>query len=101
MDISTNYGDPVRAAADGLVVEVETRAGYGRMVVVDHGFGTTTCYGHLSGFNTRPGARVKRGDVVGFVGTSGRSSGPHVHYEVRVYGAPVNPWRYLRGNSAD
>jgi len=101
VDISSTYGDEVRAAADGLVVAVETRAGYGRVVVIDHGFGTSTWYGHLSGFDTWLGARVKRGEVIGYVGTSGRSSGPHVHYEVRVYGAPVNPWRYLRGGTAD
>lgn len=101
VDISSSYGDAVRCSADGLVVAVEERAGYGRVVVVDHGFGTSTWYGHLSGFSTQIGARVKRGEVIGRVGTSGRSSGPHVHYEVRVYGAPVNPWRYLRGSSAD
>ncbi len=101
VDISSTYGDAVRSSADGLVVAVETRPGYGRVVVVDHGFGTSTWYGHLSGFNTWLGARVKRGEVIGYVGTSGRSSGPHVHYEVRVYGAPVNPWRYLRGSAAD
>jgi murein DD-endopeptidase MepM/ murein hydrolase activator NlpD len=101
VDISSSYGDAVHAAADGLVVAVDTRPGYGRVVVVDHGFGTSTWYGHLSGFSTQVGAQVKRGEVIGYVGTSGRSSGPHVHYEVRVYGAPVNPWRYLRGSSAD
>jgi murein DD-endopeptidase MepM/ murein hydrolase activator NlpD len=101
VDISSSYGDAVRTAADGLVVAVETRPGYGHVVVVDHGFGTSTWYGHLSGFTTSVGARVKRGEVIGYVGTSGRASGPHVHYEVRVYGAPVNPWRYLRGTSAD
>jgi len=101
VDISSVYGDAVRSAADGLVVAVETRPGYGHVVVVDHGFGTSTWYGHLSDFTTRVGARVKRGEMIGHVGTSGRSSGPHVHYEVRVYGAPVNPWRYLRGSSAD
>jgi murein DD-endopeptidase MepM/ murein hydrolase activator NlpD len=96
VDISSQYGDEVRASADGVVVAVETRAGYGRLVVVDHGFGVSTWYGHLSGFRTQPGARVKRGEVVGYVGVSGRVTGPHVHYEVRIYGAPVNPWRYLR-----
>jgi len=100
VDISSDYGDDVRAAAEGLVVAVETQAGYGRTVIVDHGFGITTLYGHLSGFKTRLGARVKRGEVVGTVGMSGRVTGPHVHYEVRLYGAPVNPWRYLRGSSA-
>jgi len=100
VDISSEYGDDVRAAADGLVVAVEQRAGYGRMILVDHGFGTTTLYGHLSSFKTRVGARVKRGEAIGTVGTSGRASGPHVHYEVRIYGTPVNPWRYLRGSAA-
>ena len=100
VDISSYYGDEVRVAADGMVVAVETRPGYGRLVIVDHGFGLTTWYGHLSGFKTRVGAQVTRGEVVGYVGTSGRASGPHVHYEVRSYGAPVNPWRYLRGGSA-
>jgi murein DD-endopeptidase MepM/ murein hydrolase activator NlpD len=66
---------------------------------VDHGFGTTTWYGHLSGFNVQEGKQVRRGDVIGYAGTSGRSTGPHVHYEIRLNGAPVNPWRYLRFNS--
>ena len=101
VDISSYYGDVVRAAADGLVVAVEIRAGYGRLVVVQHGFGLETWYGHLSSFSTRVGKSVKRGEVIGTVGLSGRSTGPHVHYEVRSYGAPVNPWRYLRGGSAD
>ncbi|HWQ02840.1 MAG TPA: M23 family metallopeptidase [Candidatus Nitrosotenuis sp.] len=102
VDISAAYGTEVRAAADGIVVTVEMRAGYGRVVIIDHGFGTTTWYGHLSGFRAREGATVKRGEVIGYVGTSGRASGPHVHYEVRFYGAPVNPWRFLSsGNSAD
>jgi len=99
VDISSQYGDEVRASADGVVVAVESRPGYGRMVVVDHGFGISTWYGHLSGFRTQPGARVKRGDVIGYVGVSGRVTGPHVHYEVRIRGTPVNPWRYLRFTS--
>src|SRR5262249_16701896 len=96
VDISSEYGDPVRATADGVVVAVEVQAGYGRLIVVDHAFGISTWYGHLSSFNTRPGTFVKRGDVIGFVGMSGRVTGPHVHYEVRIRGTPVNPWRYLR-----
>jgi len=99
VDISSPYGDPVRATADGVVAVVEARAGYGRFVVVDHNFGISTWYGHLSGFNTRPGTYVRRGDVIGFVGVSGRVTGPHVHYEVRIHGAPVNPSRYLRFSS--
>jgi murein DD-endopeptidase MepM/ murein hydrolase activator NlpD len=100
VDISAPYGSEVHAAADGIVTIVETRAGYGRVVVVDHGFGTSTWYGHLSSFKAQEGARVRRGEIIGYVGTSGRATGPHVHYEVRIYGTPVNPWRYLRnGNS--
>lgn len=101
VDISTDYGTPVRATADGYVVAAENRSGYGRLVVLDHGFGVTSWYGHLSSYGTFSGARVRRGDVVGFVGVSGRSTAPHVHYEVRIHGAPVNPWRYLRATTAD
>jgi murein DD-endopeptidase MepM/ murein hydrolase activator NlpD len=95
MDIASHYGDQVRATADGVVSVVDQRAGYGRLVVIDHGFGVTTWYGHLSGFNTQTGMHVKRGDVIGYEGASGRSTGPHLHYEVRIYNTPVNPWRYL------
>jgi murein DD-endopeptidase MepM/ murein hydrolase activator NlpD len=100
VDIGASYGDPVHAAADGVVVGVETRAGYGRLVVIDHGFGISTWYGHLSAFATRVGVQVRRGEVIGYVGESGRATAPHVHYEVRIYGTPVNPWRYLRGSGA-
>ena len=95
MDIASHYGDDVRATADGVVTVVEQRAGYGRLVVIDHGFGVTTWYGHLSAFKTQAGMHVKRGDVIGNEGDSGRSTGAHVHYEVRIYNTPVNPWRYL------
>jgi murein DD-endopeptidase MepM/ murein hydrolase activator NlpD len=100
VDISSQYGDSVRATADGVVIEAEDRAGYGRLVVVDHGYGVTTWYGHLSTFNVVPGEQLRRGDTIGTVGVSGRSTGPHVHYEVRINGAPVNPMRYLRQASA-
>lgn len=96
LDIASHYGDPIRATADGIAETVEQRAGYGRLVVIDHGFGVTTWYGHLSGFNIQAGMRVKAGDVIGYEGDSGRSTGPHLHYEVRIYNTPVNPWRYLR-----
>jgi murein DD-endopeptidase MepM/ murein hydrolase activator NlpD len=96
MDIASHYGDAIHATADGLVVEANRRGGYGRLVVIDHGFGVTTWYGHLSAFNTQVGMHVKAGDVIGYEGQSGRSTGPHLHYEVRVYNTPVNPWRYLR-----
>jgi murein DD-endopeptidase MepM/ murein hydrolase activator NlpD len=100
IDIASRYGDDVRASADGVVVSVDRRAGYGRLVIIDHGFGVTTWYGHLSGFNIQAGMHVKRGDVIGYEGQSGRSTGPHLHYEVRIYNTPVNPWRYLRGISS-
>ena len=99
LDIASHYGDEIRATADGVVTEVGRRSGYGRLVVIDHGFGVTTWYGHLSGFNTQLGMAVKRGDVIGYEGQSGRSTGPHLHYEVRIYNTPVNPWRYLRNTS--
>jgi murein DD-endopeptidase MepM/ murein hydrolase activator NlpD len=96
VDISSQYGTAVHATADGVVIGAEAHVGYGNLVILDHGFGVTTFYGHLSGFNVTPGQRVTRGDVIGYVGVSGRSTGPHVHYEVRINGAPVNPMRYLR-----
>jgi murein DD-endopeptidase MepM/ murein hydrolase activator NlpD len=96
LDIASHYGDAVRATADGVIEEVDERAGYGRLIVIDHGFGVTTWYGHLSGFNVQSGMHVKSGDVIGYEGNSGRATGPHVHYEVRIYNTPVNPWRYLR-----
>lgn len=96
VDISNRYGNPVRVSADGMVVAVGQRSGFGRVVVVDHGSGITTWYAHLSGFAAYLGQAVQRGDVIGYVGSSGRSTGPHLHYEVRLYDAPVNPWRFLR-----
>lgn len=101
IDIASHVGDPIHATADGVVTVVEKRAGYGQLVVIDHGFGVTTWYGHLSRFNTEVGMRVKRGDVIGYEGDTGRSTGPHLHYEVRIYNTPVNPWRYLQHAAAD
>jgi murein DD-endopeptidase MepM/ murein hydrolase activator NlpD len=95
MDIASHYGDSVHATADGIVAVVEQRAGYGKLVVIDHGFGVSTWYGHLSAFSTHVGTHIKRGDIIGLEGASGRSTGPHLHYEVRIYNTPVNPWRYL------
>jgi murein DD-endopeptidase MepM/ murein hydrolase activator NlpD len=100
VDISSQYGTAVRAAADGVVTGAEEHVGYGRLVVLDHGYGVTTFYGHLSAFNVTVGQHVNRGDVIGYVGVSGRTTGPHVHYEVRINGAPVNPMRYLRSTVA-
>lgn len=100
VDISADYGEGVRAAADGVVLEAAVHSGYGRLVIIDHGFGVTSWYGHLSSFTVPPGIHVKRGDIIGYVGVSGRTTGPHVHYEVRINDAPVNPMRYLRFTSS-
>lgn len=99
VDISASYGTPVHVTADGVVTAVEEHPGYGRVVVVDHGFGMATWYGHLSDFRAELSQKVHRGDVIGYSGSSGHSTGPHVHYEIRINGAPINPWRYLRFNS--
>jgi len=100
VDVSADYGSPVHATADGMVVSADQHTGYGRVVILDHGFGLTTWYAHLSAYSVVPGTRVKRGEVIGYAGISGRSTGPHVHYEVRMNNAPVNPWRYMRNASS-
>jgi murein DD-endopeptidase MepM/ murein hydrolase activator NlpD len=95
IDIASYYGDAIRAAAEGTVTFVGQRAGYGNVIVIDHGFGYTTLYAHLSRFSTQGGVNVKRGDVIGYEGQSGRATGPHLHYEVRINNEPVNPWPFL------
>src|SRR5438477_11254623 len=95
IDISSAVGQPVRAPADGVVVKAEWANGYGNVVYLSHGFGFSTRYAHLSGYAIRPGQRVQRGDVIGYVGTTGRSTGPHLHYEVRLNNIPVNPLAYI------
>ena len=96
IDISAPNGTPVRATADGDVSDAAMGAGYGREVVLDHGHDVTTVYGHLSAIAVMPGQHVTVGQVIGYVGQSGRSTGPHLHYEVRVHNVPVNPHKYLR-----
>ena len=96
IDISTNYGTPILAPADGTVTFADQYAGYGRMIEIQHGQGFTTRYGHMSAFAVGNGQSVHRGDVIGYVGQSGRSTGPHLHYEVWVHNTPVNPYKYLR-----
>ena len=95
IDISSAVGQPVRAPADGIVVKSEWANGYGNVVYISHGYGYSTRYGHLSTFSVHPGDHVKRGDVIGHVGSTGRSTGPHLHYEVRLNNAPVNPLEYI------
>lgn len=96
IDIDAPYGTPVRATADGEVTGQEMGAGYGRQVVLNHGHDVLTVYGHLSSIAVLPGQHVTRGQVIGYVGQSGRATGPHLHYEVRVHNVPVNPHKYLR-----
>ena len=96
VDITAPTGTTVRTTADGIVVQAEMVAGgYGRLVIVDHGGGLQTYYAHLSKISVHAGQELHRGDVVGQVGSSGRTTAPHLHYEVHVGGAPVNPYRYL------
>jgi murein DD-endopeptidase MepM/ murein hydrolase activator NlpD len=96
VDIAANVGTRIIAPADGVVRFAEIVQGYGRTVLIDHGNGISTLYGHMSGYAVTPGELVHRGDTVGYVGQSGRSTGPHLHYEVRIFNTPVNPSRYLR-----
>jgi murein DD-endopeptidase MepM/ murein hydrolase activator NlpD len=95
VDIAAAAGQPVSAAADGLVMLAARTGGYGEAVYLAHGFGISTRYGHLSEIDVHPGQRVHRGDVIGRVGSTGRSTGSHLHYEVRLDGNPVNPVAYI------
>jgi murein DD-endopeptidase MepM/ murein hydrolase activator NlpD len=96
VDIGSNYGHPIIAPADGVITFADFMGGYGKLITMDHGHGISTRYGHLSGFAVTPGQRVHRGDTIGYIGLSGRSTGPHLHYEVRINDTPVNPYKYLR-----
>ena len=96
VDISASTGTPVHAAADGIISMAEFYAGYGRLVTIDHGGGMATRYGHLSKFAVVPGQEIRRGDIIGYSGSSGRATGAHLHFEVRLGGSPVNPYPYLK-----
>ncbi len=99
MDFSAKTGTPVFATGDGVVVRADnTASGYGNHIVVRHGFGYETLYAHLSKYKARKGQRVKRGDVIGYVGSTGRSEAPHLHYEVHKNGQVVNPLNFYYGN---
>ena len=95
MDIATPHGQPIYTPSDGTVVFVGTEGGYGKVLVVDHGYGVKTRYGHLSEIHVKLGQRVSRGDRVASVGNTGLSTGPHLHYEVRVNGIPENPRKFI------
>ncbi len=97
MDIAAPPGTDVESSADGMVFAAGPDAGYGNAILVDHGSGITTKYGHLSRIYVVVGQEVKRAQVIGAVGATGRTTGPHLHYEVHVQETPVNPAKYLRG----
>jgi murein DD-endopeptidase MepM/ murein hydrolase activator NlpD len=97
LDISADYGVPVHAPADGVVTSAGASGNYGNLVVVDHGYGITTRYGHLSRFGVSPGVHVHRGDVIGYVGSTGRSTNAHLHYEILLNGQLTNPLKLLAG----
>ncbi|SFU30583.1 Peptidase family M23 [Pustulibacterium marinum] len=99
MDFSAPTGTPIYATGDGVVIRADHRAtGYGEHIRIDHGYGYTSLYAHLSRYNVRKGQKVKRGDLIGYVGSSGRSQGPHCHYEVWKDGDRINPMNFYYGS---
>ncbi len=99
MDFTAKTGSPIYATGDGVIAEANSNAsGFGNHVVIRHGYGYETLYAHLSKYNCRAGQRVKRGDIIGYVGSTGRSEGPHCHYEVHKDGKVVNPLNFYYGN---
>jgi len=96
VDIHAPAGTPVKAAADGIVTMAEYSGGYGKIVVISHGNGLDSRYAHLSKFDVIAGQEIRQGEILGRVGSTGRVTAPHLHYEVRVGGVPVNPYRFLK-----
>ena len=100
VDFRGESGDPVVASAAGTVVSAERHRAYGLMVEIDHGNGLSTRYAHLSAILVKEGARLSAGTVLGKIGSTGRSTAPHLHYEVRLHGDPIDPRRYIRAGRA-
>jgi len=98
MDFTAHTGTPIYATGDGVVTKASRGHGFGNVVYIDHGFGYQTRYAHMSKFNVKKGQKVKRGDIIGFVGSTGLSSGPHLHYEVHKNGKPINPVNFYHGD---
>ena len=99
MDFSAKKGTPIYATGNGIVQRADNRSsGYGRHIRIDHGFGYISLYGHLEKYHVRRGEKVKRGDIIGFVGNTGRSVGPHVHYEIFKDNEKINPLNFYYGN---
>lgn len=99
LDVSTPLGTKIQAPADGVVISCGVRGAYGNAMVIDHGFGVVTQYGHMASFSVKAGQKVRRGDTIGFVGSTGRSTGPHLHYEVWVRDQAQNPIQYILDES--
>ncbi len=95
LDIAARTGTPIYATADGIVSRAETAPGYGKLVVVDHGYGYRTYYAHNSKIYVKVGQRIKRGDKIAAIGNTGASTGSHLHYEVRLNGVPLNPHKFI------
>ncbi|MDO4880895.1 MAG: M23 family metallopeptidase [Capnocytophaga sp.] len=99
MDFTAPTGTPVYASGDGVVTRADNNsAGYGEHIRIDHGFGYESLYAHLSQYNVRPGQKVRRGDIIGYIGNTGRSSGPHLHYEIKKDGEHLNPINFYYGS---
>jgi murein DD-endopeptidase MepM/ murein hydrolase activator NlpD len=96
IDISAPVGAPVKATGDGVVIHSSWNGGYGRCVIIDHGNGYQTWYAHLSRMDVMEGQEIRQGEILGQVGTTGRATGPHLHYEVRIHSTPVNPYRFMQ-----
>jgi murein DD-endopeptidase MepM/ murein hydrolase activator NlpD len=96
LDIAAELGTPIKATADGTVDSAGYNGNYGKSIVINHGFGIATRFGHLSSYNVRPGQDVRRGQIIGYVGSTGRATSTHLHYEILVNGQPINPLRLLR-----
>lgn len=99
IDLSAPTGTPIYASADGVVTRADWFSSYGLYISLDHGAALETRYGHLSRLNVAEGQEVKKGDLIGYVGSTGRSTGPHLHYEVRIAGVAVNPVPYMQGEA--
>lgn len=98
LDIANRPGTPIKAPADGIVLFADSKAGYGQTVILDHGYGVETWYGHTRKLLVSKGQKIHRGEAIALLGNSGRSTGPHLHYEVRINGTPVDPLSYILEN---
>ena len=102
IDLTARRGTPVYASGDGIIVRADySSGGYGNIIIISHGFGYESYYAHLSKIMVKPGQKVKRGDLIGLVGNTGRSTAPHLHYEIRINGKPVNPVNFYYNDITD